>query len=164
MDAKNALTIKNIGDGSVFIERIDVVVEKTGVGAAFRTTTSIEKVLEKNQIVSFAIGDEIEHAGDVLFRNNEFNPDDKALATLLKGADPNIQRLILNKDNGKLINYKSIAREKAITYNAEATIYFLSLFKDSPSTVKFDCEVVFVKLKGITNKANAADAKRRTAD
>jgi len=141
------LTVRNIGDGSVFIERIDVR-SKKGYGSGFVSTTSIEKVLEKNQIVSFTIGDGVGVSGGrILFQNDEYKVDGQNMANLLKGSDPNIQRLVFDKDNGMLMNYKNIAREDAIIFDAEATLYYFSLFNDSATTVKFMCEGVFAKLK-----------------
>lgn len=145
-NSSSKLTVKNIGDGSVFIERIDFGTKGRKTG--FITSTSIEKVLEKHQILSFDIGKGVgEAGGDILFQNDEYKADDETITNLLKGTDPSIQRLVLDKSNGKLANYKYYAREKAITYDAEATIYYFSLFKDSAMTVKFDCEGVFIRLK-----------------
>ena len=140
----DGVTIKNSGDGEVFIESVTFKNKKNGSTGAMRVMISANN----GKFTTFKKKNRT--SGSVIQKGQIFDRND-------------VVQVFCSDNHTSFRVYKSFLKEEMVIFPCEASLNYYSLVKSEIRSVKIQC-VGYLLKKQSANKANAADTKNRAAD
>lgn len=147
-DSAGSLTVRNSGDGDVFLERIDVEAN----GFALRSSKTLNTTVSKDSFSIVPLGDSIQ--GGVIAGITE-----EQWSEIKNRTYSNVEDQIYNTGHGKLLTLKKHLGDSLRTFPATATLVWYSIKSGDVQQTKIECQGIFINVNDDANIGMQADPR-----